>query len=224
MENPKPKKPLLEDYRDNLANDLREIRNVESRDHAQEILAEEKQTQRYEMAEAVHADKREDVQSSFIDKSRESEGQKHEMTESFYKIERERVEGKIEELNNNFYEKLGEPIIFNPSTDQNYQNWLTQENKKNNKGSIFEYVRQTFSSKHYLPDKKYENYLYKNQEKIPESFKDGNTYYFPGDFPDLLYIRSVQPEEQDGYLNFGRNQSENISSNSWDSRERVILF
>lgn len=223
MELPKPKKGLLEDYRDNLANDLREIRNVESRDHAQEILAEEKETQRYKMAEASHQTEREDKQSVFIDKNRENEDKKYDTTESFYKIERGRIEEKIKELNNNFYEKLGEPIIFNPSTDQEYQKWLMQENKKNNKGSVRDYVQKTFSGKHYLPDVEYRNYLHENQEKIPESLKDGKKYYFPGSF-DLFSFYSIQYNKDQKYFWFKMEGGNPPSLEECSSQESVILF
>ncbi len=77
------------------------------------------------------------------------------------------------------YETLGEPEIFDPNTNQEYQAWLVQHKKTKSVASVMDYVHGKYALIHHLPGIEYHKYLFENPDKVPQSMRDGNWYYFP---------------------------------------------
>ncbi len=78
------------------------------------------------------------------------------------------------------YETLGEPEIFDPNTDTGYHAWLVQHKKTKSVASVMDYVHETYALTHHFPGIEYQKYLFENPDKVPQSMRDGNYYYFPG--------------------------------------------
>lgn len=79
------------------------------------------------------------------------------------------------------YEALNDPEVINLYfQDENYQNWLKQNNRQNRMVSVMDYIHEVYKNTHYLPGIEYQRYLFENQGKIPDSLKDGNYYFLPG--------------------------------------------
>ena len=120
------------------------------------------------------------------------------------------------------YESLGKPQIFNPNEDQDYQNWLKQEGRENTVNSVMDYVHETFGDTHHLPGIEYQKYLFENQDKIPETLKDGKFHYFPGSafrYSDGYWSVPL------GSWNDGEwRRSGAWAWDDWGSNGRVVLF
>jgi hypothetical protein len=120
------------------------------------------------------------------------------------------------------YETLGEPFIFDPNTDQGYQNWLIQHNRTKGVASVMDYVHETYAGTHHLPGIEYQKYLFENPDKVPQSMKDGNLYYFPGTaFRSSGGLWHAPYGYWDGGVCYRDGYGVRIG---WNSRKRVVLF
>jgi len=120
------------------------------------------------------------------------------------------------------YESMGEPEIFDPNEDQPFKDWLQKENREMNTNSVMDYVQETYKETHHLPGLEYQKYIFENQDKIPESLKDGKYYYMPS---------SAFRDSDGGWdvpCGFGGGSGWYRGAYgarlAWDSTDRVVLF
>lgn len=129
------------------------------------------------------------------------------------KLTDKQIEAKFEQ---------GKYIIFNPNTDNDFKNWLKQNNKGFTKASVMEYCSKKFKPIN-LPGLETHKWIHENQDKIPAGLKDGNWHYFlgtvlPGRCSDSWKSTCGSWE----YPGWGRGAD--CLWVGWGSRGRILVF